>query len=188
MLFTTFITYFLASSAAFSHGVGLSFFLSPKRHMDAGLYKIAIKAAAASFLTVALLWFPFSRPQFSAALSAFLPVIAAAISFVLGKALSTLLPDSFTESRLALQESLFVFASAFLALKEGSSFFDALVISLSCSASLLLLLFLLAVVLSRLSLLPLPAARLRLPLLMVLLGIFSLIPLLFDIILPAGIP
>lgn len=183
MLFFTFALYFVVCSAVFSYGIGMNFLLLPQDCIDKRLFKLALKTAIASFLSTAILWFPFSKPQFSAALSGFLPLLVALVSFALNKALSVLLPDDFTDSRFAFQEALFVFAPVFLSLKEGLSFTDALVISISCSASFAFFLFLMIAALSRLSLLRIPGSRLALPLAMVLLGIFSFIQLLFDIIL-----
>ncbi len=182
MFFLTFITYFLACSAVFSYGVGMNFLLLPQHYIDTRVFKLTLKTAAVAFSATAILWFPFSRPPFSAALSAFLPLAAALLSFALNKALSLLLPDDFTDTRFSLQEDFFVFSIVFLSLKEGLSLSDALIISLSCSASFALFLFLMTAVLSRLSTIHIPKTRLALPLLMVLLGIFSFIQPLFDII------
>ena len=182
MFFMAFLAYFLVTAAPFSYGIGFNFLLLQQARESSRLFKLSLKAAASTLLTTAILWLPFSKPQLSAALSGLLPLLAAFISFALNKALSMLLPDDFTDSRLEITEALFVFSSVILSIKEGVSFLDALAISLACPASFAFFLFLKRAVLSRLLPLGIPKARLGLSLAMVLLGIFSFIQPLFDII------
>ena len=182
MVFVSIISYLFAVSAVFSCGIGLNFLLLPKKCVNARLFKNTIKMTVAAILSTAVLWLPFSVPRLAAALSGLLPLAAAAVSYALCKALSILLPDAFTDRRLEIQEVLFVFSAALLSIKEGLNFPDALLACLSCCASFALFLFLMIAAFSRLESLRIPQNRAGLSLALVLLGIFSLILPLFDII------
>ena len=182
MAFVSVVSYLIAVSAVFSYGIGLNFLLASRKYQSKRLFKMTLKMAAAALLTSAVLWFPFSVPSLSAALSGLFPLLAAAVSYTLCKALSALLPDTFTDSRLEIQEALFVFSASLLSIKEGLNLIDALLICLSSCASFALFLFLLIAAFSRLSSLRIPQDRAQLSLALILLGVFALTLPLFDII------
>ena len=182
----TLIFYILASSSLFSYGIGFNLLLEAQYFPASRLFKTALKMAAVSFLASAILWFPFSRPALATALSGILLLFAAMLSFALLKALAVLLPDDFTNSRLEVFETLFVFSVVILSLKESVSFFDALLISISCSLSFALFLFLLMAAFCRVSPIRVPESRAGLAMTLVLLGLFSFIQPLFDVIWSSG--
>ena len=181
MVFVGVISYLFAVSAVFSCGLGLNILLSAKECEGARLFNMTIKMAAAALLATAVLWFPFSAPRLAAALSGLLPLAAAAVSYALCKALSILLPDAFTDSHFEIQEALFAFSVALLSIKEGLNFPNALLICISCCASFAIFLFLMIAAFSRLSSLRIPQNRAGLSLSLVLLGLFSFIMPLFDV-------
>ena len=182
MAFVSIISYLFAVSAVFSCGLGLNFLLGAKECEGARLFNMTVKMAAAALLATAVLWFPFSVPRLAAAFSGLLPLAAAAVSYALCKLFSILLPAAFTDSRLEIQEALFVFSAALLSIKEGLNLLDALLACLSCCASFAIFLFLMIAAFSRLSSLRIPQNRAGLSLSLVLLGLFALILPLFDII------
>ena len=182
MAFVSVISYLLAVSAVFSYGIGLNFLLAAGEYQPARLFKITLKMAAAALLAAAVLWFPFSAPRLSLALSPLLPLLAAALSYALCKLFSILLPDPLADSQLEIEEALFVFSAALLSIKEGLSLLNALLICASSCASFAFFLFLMIAALSRLSALRIPQERAGLALALVLLGLFSFIGPLFDVL------
>lgn len=162
----------------------MNLLLVPEHYIDARIFRLQLKPAACAVLSAAILWYPFSMPPLRGALYPLLPLAAALLPFALNEALAALLPSAFAGGRTKMHEAFFAFAIVFLSIKEGLSFIDALAISVSCAASFALFLFLMTAAISRLSPVGMPETRLPLPLFMVLLGIFSLIQSLFDILWP----
>ncbi len=173
MFFLTFLMYFLVSSAVFSYGIGMNLLLSAGGHIDFKLFKIMPKLLFTVLSSCIILWFPVSMVIGPFGFDYLTPVVVFFVSVVI----YNLMPSIFifdSNGRPQLFEYLFIFGIIFLSISEGISFFDSIVISLSCIFSFFFFLFLVIAVMDRISVISIPKSRSGLPLYLVLLGLLSL--------------